>query len=246
MFARMKSIQSACDWAREIAGDNSFCYGVGARAHHNGCYFCGTNITGPKKAKKGDKWEKTYCCNPFVGAAFAHGMGLNKGKCWNTGLSEDSWKKRGFKKISAKSVSVLMPGDVLLKPGKHIKLYLGNKEVAHAKREGWDNKSICVERIKSIGDGYIVMRYKTVKAEVKTTAVYPQLPKKGYFDIGDSGTSVAILQKWLNSHGFKCGNADGIYGAKTSKAVKKFQNKYKLTVDGKFGEKSLAKMKGVK
>ena len=39
---------------------------------------------------------------------------------------------------------------------------------------------------------------------------------------------------------------DGIFGDKTKEAVKKFQKKEKLQIDGQFGKKSLAKAKIVK
>lgn len=67
-------IKDTITWVKWIAGDNDFHYGAGQAAHRNGCYFCGTQ----PKAKKNagiKKWEHTYCCNPFVGAAYAHGGG---------------------------------------------------------------------------------------------------------------------------------------------------------------------------
>lgn len=53
---------------------------------------------------------------------------------------------------------------------------------------------------------------------------------------GSSGTDVIILQSILNSLGYDCGGADGKFGSKTLKAVKKFQKDKGLTVDGIVGK----------
>lgn len=164
--------EAAAYWARKIAADKSFNYGVGKRAHHNGCYYCGTNITGPKKAKKGSAWDKTYCCNPFVMAAYVHGANLYN-KCPDSGLTLSWWLKRTkdkkplFEKIGYNvRYSELRPGDLLLKPGKHIKLFIGESKlkgfylVSQAAREGWDKNSIKTGRVKGrIGSDYIALRF---------------------------------------------------------------------------------------
>lgn len=43
---------------------------------------------------------------------------------------------------------------------------------------------------------------------------------------------VAIVQTYLNTLGFNCGNADGYFGANTEKAVKAYQTKYTGIADG--------------
>lgn len=48
-------------------------------------------------------------------------------------------------------------------------------------------------------------------------------------------TQVKVLQWLLNDQGFDCGNADGIFGAKTLAAVKAYQKAHGLTVDGIVG-----------
>lgn len=78
------------------------------------------------------------------------------------------------------------------------------------------------------------------------SGTFPALGKKGYLSKGDKGINVERLQKFLNW----CINAkldvDGSFGSKTEKAVKKFQKKYGLTVDGNFGPASLKKAKSIK
>lgn len=56
-------------------------------------------------------------------------------------------------------------------------------------------------------------------------------------------STVKKVQKKLNQHGCKCGKADGSYGAKTKKAIKKFQRKKGMTVNGKITKALLKKLK---
>ena len=79
----------------------------------------------------------------------------------------------------------------------------------------------------------------------KYTGTFPTLPSRGYFKNGDSGTQVKNLQKFLNWCVSSNLTVDGIIGAKTISAVKVFQNRYGLKVDGLFGSSSLAKAKTV-
>ena len=64
--------------------------------------------------------------------------------------------------------------------------------------------------------------------------------------IGCEGLDVKRLQYYLNWYGSNCGTPDGDFGAKTLNAVKDFQKKEGLKVDGVFGTASLAKAKAVR
>ena len=64
--------------------------------------------------------------------------------------------------------------------------------------------------------------------------------------IGCEGSEVKKLQSYLNWYGSNCGTPDGDFGAKTLNAVKDFQKKEGLKVDGVFGTASLAKAKAVR
>lgn len=59
---------------------------------------------------------------------------------------------------------------------------------------------------------------------------------------GMRGEDVKILQENLNKLGFSCGTPDGIFGVKTESAVKAFQQRYGLVVDGIAGSATLAKI----
>lgn len=57
---------------------------------------------------------------------------------------------------------------------------------------------------------------------------------------GSTGEEVRQIQTKLKNWGYYSGNIDGIYGSKTFEAVKKFQKKNGLTVDGIAGAKTLS------
>ena len=69
-------------------------------------------------------------------------------------------------------------------------------------------------------------------------------PGSSVLKTGAKGTEVKELQTKLIQLGYLTGKADGIYGTKTEKAVKAFQEASKLTADGVAGEKTLSKLNG--
>lgn len=83
---------------------------------------------------------------------------------------------------------------------------------------------------------------KSSNTTSKSTPVAEPTLKKG-----STGSEVKKLQSNLNSLGITDADGkklvlDGIFGTNTREAVKKFQKKYGLTVDGIYGQKSAAKM----
>ena len=59
---------------------------------------------------------------------------------------------------------------------------------------------------------------------------------------GSSGAMVIQIQTKLKSWGYYTGSVDGVYGSGTERAVRAFQQKNGLTVDGKAGTQTLAAM----
>lgn len=57
---------------------------------------------------------------------------------------------------------------------------------------------------------------------------------------GSSGETVRTIQTKLKNWGYYTGAVDGIYGSRTTEAVKSFQKKNGLTADGVVGDKTLA------
>ena len=69
-------------------------------------------------------------------------------------------------------------------------------------------------------------------------------PSRNYLMRGDKGGDVKAMQENLIKLGYSCGKygADGDFGGDTDKAVRSFQKTNGLVVDGKYGEKSKAKV----
>ena len=85
----------------------------------------------------------------------------------------------------------------------------------------------------------LIMGSKDIKWFIGGSTIIQPLIINRTLRNGDRGEDVKFLQKSLNKLGFKCGTADGIFGAKTTIAVKEFQKAKHLVVDGIFGKKSL-------
>lgn len=161
------AINAAVNWAVDIANDDSFTYGTGNRAHRYGCYFCGNNLKiKGSSLVNGHSYKKTYCCNPFISAAYAHGAGdpaLLKA-CQSGGgisMSKKSFKKYGnWKDVGKPSYSNLQKGDVLVKP-THVAMYIGDGKYVQAGPEGWNAKSIAVSNLSNsrYNSFKFVMRY---------------------------------------------------------------------------------------
>ncbi len=73
----------------------------------------------------------------------------------------------------------------------------------------------------------------------------PQSAYAAVIKQGSKGETVKTIQQKLKNWGYYTGAVDGIFGAKTTAAVKSFQKKNKLTVDGIVGAKTLAAL-GIK
>lgn len=93
---------------------------------------------------------------------------------------------------------------------------------------------------------YAVMDAKPKTIDPKDWKYYKCYTVQGairtYYKKGDYGYDVLYAQKFLTWYGIQC-TADGDFGAKTEEAVRKYQEKRKLTVDGILGEKTIADMK---
>lgn len=160
--ASKKVAEGAVAWAIKIANDNSFHYGNGANAHRNGCYFCGTQPA--KKQRYVIGWEKTYCCNPFVHAAYAHGgkepTMYKKCKGFGSYDWEDYKTSKLFAKLGHPAKSTLVKGDVLCFDG-HVAMYIGNGQLVEAASED-DGVKYSRSWNKSIGISNLTdRRYKT-------------------------------------------------------------------------------------
>jgi rare lipoprotein A (peptidoglycan hydrolase) len=61
---------------------------------------------------------------------------------------------------------------------------------------------------------------------------------------GDHGWDVVVLQRVLSMRGYSPGAADGAFGPRTKRAVKRFQRARSLAVDGRVGPQTTAALAG--
>lgn len=115
-----------------------------------------------------------------------------------------------------------------------------NKDEYHQRIAEVHAKSIC-EFFGIKFDENQANSVKHVEHETKTKGAMVQL----LLNEGDRGADVRELQKKLKARGFYDGNIDGIYGGKTESAVREFQRKYGLQVDGIAGPKTLGKLEAL-
>lgn len=83
------------------------------------------------------------------------------------------------------------------------------------------------------------------KNEKRYAYELPKLPFRGWFTSGDTGAEVRKLQRFLNAYGDYGLKVDGIVGVKTIDAVRRYQGREKLTVDGCFGKECLKRAKTI-
>lgn len=91
--------------------------------------------------------------------------------------------------------------------------------------------AICLVGITLTSAMYIYQRYEEQNESIETLSKY-----------GSRGSEVTQIQTKLKRWGYYTGNIDGIYGTQTVNAVKYFQRKNGLTVDGIAGPATLAAM----
>ena len=110
-------------------------------------------------------------------------------------------------------------------------------------RKSWDDKKSQIgayavlknaqDACDKAGSGYYVF-------DASGEVVYPVMPSTARPTLknGSNGDIVKNLQTQLTALGYSCGPIDGVFGAQTLNAVKKFQADYKLIVDGVVGEQT--------
>lgn len=163
---RREQIDGAVRWAIRIAKDNRFAYGTGRGAHNYGCYYCGTNYGPRRHMKPSARYRKTYCCNPFVHAAYAHGAKHPKmlAACRaGSGIGMGKWtfyRYGCWKCVGKPSYRKLQKGDVLVN-SYHVAMYVGKQRLVEAARGNWSASSIAVKHMSRsrYGGFSFVMRY---------------------------------------------------------------------------------------
>ena len=141
--------EAAVLWARKIAADNSFTYGlvnnkgkVSKTNGHTHCYFC-------------QKGKKVFNCNGLCYGAYQHGAGhFRKFAAGST--SPTWWANHGFKKLGTNyDPKKIKAGDIICcwngKRWSHVMMATSGTDVALADRKivnarGW-GKGICTQNM---------------------------------------------------------------------------------------------------
>lgn len=106
------------------------------------------------------------------------------------------------------------------------------------KADGYATSSSYVNTLVSTVKKYDLEKYDLPKIIISDA---PDLPSnQPVLKKGSRGNEVQAWQIYLNSHGFQCGKADGIFGVKTEIAVMHYQMTRGLTPDGIIGPKTWA------
>lgn len=191
-------------------------------------YYCLAH-TGGKELMSGCK-NKAYCPSIWNWAK-AKGYTISKGSKAKYGdLVLFDWQKDGVCDHI---------GFILEDNGNTVDTLEGNTSSTSNGNGG------CVQyrtRSKSVIKGYVRLPYAKAKKRYYTGKL-PKLPKRTYFKEGDKGGEVKKLQKFLNWYGNYKLATDGIYGVKTAEAVRRFEAKERITVDGEYGKQCNSKAK---
>lgn len=100
----------------------------------------------------------------------------------------------------------------------------------HFQLPDWGSTPANLRRIYGTPQKFMNTWNKPVNEPVTTSQSYPTIKQ------GSKNKYVGILQQKLNELGYDCGKADSIFGAKTKKALERFQFQRGLVVDGICGK----------
>lgn len=227
-------INKAIKWMEETAKDDRHGYCQDHRWGEDGDYDCSSAVY--------TAWQsagvpvKTYSLKKY-GEAY-------------TGIMLRAFTANGFTDVTAKvnrsTGAGLVRGDVLLNAARHTAMYCGNgmeveasineKGTAHGGKPGDQTGKEFLIRSYRNYPWTNILRYTGGNSATAT--------EKNFLEMGDWGTAVKTMQTMLIECGYSCGEAgaDVEFGTGTDIAVRRFQMKNNLTVDGQYGTNSKAKL----
>ena len=176
-----------------------------------------------------------------------------------TGNMREAFLKSGFVivKVNLANCDGMVRGDILLNDQSHTAIYIGNKQIVQAggadgHPEPGDQTG---NEIRTMGyynfPWSVVLRYPHDLGDpnnIQPDEPYVEPPHVNNEDYpyilkyGDWGEDVKSLQLKLEGLGFYQGEIDGKFGNQTFSAVYRFQEKYRLMVDGEAGPETKGKL----
>ena len=187
------------------------------------------------------RWGPDYDCSSLVISAYEQaGVPVKEAGATHTANMRAAFQKCGFSVLLYRSGMTLVKGDILLNERHHTAMYIGDGRVVHASinEKGTitggapgdqTGKEICVRSFYTPSCGWdCVLRYAGEGSTMVNVAL-PMLRK------GDKNDSVWALQILLTGKGYSLGTIDSDFGPKTELAVKNFQKRQQIEVDGIVG-----------
>ena len=223
-------VEKAIRWMEALANDDSHGYDQIYRWGERGDYDCSSAVI--------TAWETA-------------GIPVkSKGGATYTGNMYRAFMNNGFKDVT-NSINLatgagLIRGDVLLNDVHHTAMYCGNglEVEASVNEKGkatggvpgdQTKREVLIRSYRNYPWTHILRIGSATTASSTTTVSHPTVQK------GSAGTAVMELQSKLRVLGYNI-VADGDFGSKTLAAVRDFQKKYGLEVDGIVGKNTWAKL----
>ncbi|MHC5595957.1 MAG: peptidoglycan-binding domain-containing protein, partial [Nostoc sp.] len=113
------------------------------------------------------------------------------------------------------------------------------------KLESWQGKNPSTTTTQAKKPTAVSTQAKKPSSTSSASSATSKRQNPNYLTKGDEGEDVRVLQERLRIAGFYYGNATGIFGPITEESVKRFQDSYKLSVDGVAGPATLRKLPGI-
>lgn len=181
-------------------------------------------LSGKQSGCEGCKWQgkRMYDCRGFTWWVLRQvGVKISSVGATTQYNTAKDWAERGtIDRLPEKLCCVFKYRDGKM---QHTGLYLGGGKVIHC------SEGVQISKLTKDWTHYAVPK-----------GLYGEEAESVTLKKGSTGEAVRKLQQELNAADYDCGEADGIYGAKTAAAVRCLQADAGITVDGIAGPETLA------